>query len=199
MGELAEASVRNTLEAWLAGVQRIPEEEPEIDRLQIEIDQRVVALVALHQPVAADLRLLIAISRIAAELERIGDQAVNLSGSAARLAPEQTPPRAQELAALGQRACQMVHRSLHAFLSHQPELCQQVLREDDEVDRLRDALFAHLRNELTAHPEKASTIFEALLTTKNLERVADHATNIAEDVLFWTTGEDVRHRPPHRQ
>jgi phosphate transport system protein len=193
MGRLAEAAVDQALEAVLAGVHRIAEEEPEIDRQQIDIDRRVVALLALHQPVAADLRLLLAVTRIAAELERIGDQAVNLLGSAARLERTGPLPLAPDLARLGRLACQMVHESLDAFIQRQPELARRTLERDSEADHLRDAIFDAVRDQILRNPSQAPAALEALLVAKNLERVADHATNIAEDVLFWLTGQDLRH------
>ncbi len=196
MGWLAETAVEHALAALLAGAHRVPEEEPEIDRLQIDIDHRVVALLALHQPVAADLRLLLAVTRIAAELERIGDQAVNLAGSAARLERAGPLPLAPELFRLGRLACQMVHDSLQAFLGRQPELARQTLEQDSEADALRDSIFDAVRQDITRDPARAPAALEALLVAKNLERVADHATNIAEDVLFWLTGEDLRHLHP---
>src|SRR5271156_607631 len=182
MGSLAERAVHQAVHAVLDAEEHLSEtvlaEEDAINEMQIEIDERVQRLLALNQPMAADLRLLLAVSRINGDLERIGDQAVNIAQSAMRILrhPQVKPyvdlPRMSELAEA------MVRDSLNALVRGDQDLAQSVLRRDDQVDRLRAQLFP---------------AFELILVAKNLERIGDHATNIAEDVIYFVAGRDVRH------
>ena len=168
-------------------------EEDAINEMQIEIDERVQRLLALNQPMAADLRLLLAVSRINGDLERIGDQAVNIAQSAMRILrhPQVKPyvdlPRMSELAEA------MVRDSLNALVRGDQDLAQSVLRRDDQVDRLRDQLFRELLTYMMEDSAQVFAAFELILVAKNLERIGDHATNIAEDVIYFVAGRDVRH------
>ena len=194
MGSLAERAVHQAVHAVLDAEEHLSEtvlaEEDAINEMQIEIDERVQRLLALNQPMAADLRLLLAVSRINGDLERIGDQAVNIAQSAMRILrhPQVKPyvdlPRMSELAEA------MVRDSLNALVRGDQDLAQSVLRRDDQVDKLRDQLFRELLMEDSAQVFAA---FELILVAKNLERIGDHATNIAEDVIYFVAGRDVRH------
>ncbi|MFZ0412102.1 MAG: phosphate signaling complex protein PhoU [Candidatus Acidiferrales bacterium] len=197
MGSLSERAVHQAVHAVLDAEEQLAEtvlnEEDAINEMQIEIDERVQRLLALQQPMAADLRFLLAVSRINGDLERIGDQAVNIAHSAMRILrhPQVKPyvdlPRMSELAEA------MVRDSLNSLVRGDLDLAQSVLQRDDHVDRLRDQLFREL---LTYMMENSATVFpsfELILVAKNLERIADHATNIAEDVIYYVAGRDVRH------
>ncbi len=197
MGSLAERAVHQSVQAILESneslTRKVIEEEKAINDLQLEIDERVMQLLALHQLMAVDLRFVLAATRINADLERIGDQAVNIAQAAqrilrhARVKPYIDLPRMTELAEA------MVRDSLDSLVRKDVELAKAVLTRDDQVDHLRDQIFREL---LTYMMENSSFVFPAfdlILVAKNLERVADHATNLAEDVIYMVAGRDVRH------
>src|SRR5271156_5946544 len=185
MGSLAERAVPQAIHGVLDAEEHLAEtvltEEDAINEIQIEIDERVQRLLALQQPMAADLRFLLAVSRINGDLERIGDQAVNIAQSAMRILrhPQVKPyvdlPRMSELAEA------MVRDSLNA------------VGRGDQVDRLRDQLFRELLTYMMEDSAVVFAAFELVLVAKNLERIGDHATNIAEDVIYFVAGRDVRH------
>jgi phosphate transport system protein len=197
MGSLAERAVHQAIHSVLDAqetlAQTVLREEPAINDLQIEIDDRVVQLLALHQLMAADLRFVLAVARINNDLERIGDQAVNVAQSALhilrhpRVKPYVDLPRMSELAE------GMVRDSLNALVRGDQELAQSVMQRDDQVDRLRDQLFRELLTYMMENSAVVFAAFELILVAKNLERIGDHATNIAEDVIYFVAGRDVRH------
>ncbi len=197
MASLAERSVHQAVHAVLDSDQSLAEtvlqEEDAINEMQIEIDDRVQRLLALQQPMAMDLRFILAVSRINNDLERIGDQAVNIAQSALRILrhPQVKPyvdlPRMSELVET------MVRDSLNALVQKDQELAKSVLARDDEVDRLRDQMFRELLTYMMENSRVVFPAFELILVAKNLERIGDHATNIAEDVIYIVAGRDVRH------
>ena len=197
MGSLAERSVHQAVHAVLDSDEQIAkqvlDEEDAINELQIEIDDRVVQLLALHQLMAVDLRFVLAVSRINNDLERIGDQAVNIAQGALRILrhPRVKPyvdlPRMRELAE------GMVRDALNAVVRHDVELAQKVLASDDSVDHYRDQIFRELLTYMMGDSSVVFPAFELILVAKNLERIGDHATNIAEDVIYIVQGKDVRH------
>lgn len=203
MGSLAERAVHqaihSVLDAQEALAQTVLREEPAINELQIEIDDRVVQLLALHQLMAADLRFVLAVARINNDLERIGDQAVNMAQAALhilrhpRVKPYVDLPRMSELAE------GMVRDSLNAVVRGDIEVARAVLIRDDQVDNLRDQIFRELLSYMMGDSSVIFQAFELILVAKNLERVADHATNIAEDVIYMVEGHDVRHASADRR
>lgn len=203
MAGLAERAVHQAVQAVFQKdeslAKRVLEEEPAINEMQIEIDDRVMQLVALQAPMAVDLRFILASSRINSDLERIGDQAVNIAQSALRILrhPQVKPyvdlPRMSELAET------MVRDSLNALVRRDVDLAKSVLMRDDEVDRLRDQIFRELLSYMMENSAVVFPAFELILITKNLERIGDHATNIAEDVIYMVAGRDVRHLAADRR
>src|SRR5712671_3640300 len=197
MGSLAERSVHQAVHAVLDSdeqlAKRVLKEEDVINELQIEIDDRVVQLLALHQLMAVDLRLVLAVSRINNDLERIGDQAVNIAQSAQRILRHPRVKPYVDLPRMGELAEKMMRDSLNALVRRDVELAQKVLARDDQVDQLRDQLFRELLTYMMGDSAVVFPAFELILVAKNLERVADHATNIAEDVIYMVAGSDVRH------
>ncbi|MBI5630069.1 MAG: phosphate signaling complex protein PhoU [Elusimicrobia bacterium] len=202
MGSLCEEmihyAVKELTERQESYAQDVLRGEEKVNRLHIEIDELCLRLIALHQPAAGDLRLIAAALKINSDLERIGDQAVNISETAAYLCrlPKIKPgdiPRMVEL------AVEMLKDSLDAFSRRDVELARSVIGRDDEEDRLKSQTF----NELVALMQSdASTIQRALdviLIARNLERIADHATNIAEDVIFMVLGKDIRHHAEEQE
>jgi phosphate transport system protein len=197
MGTLAERAVHRAVHAVLEGdinlADGVLEDENAINEMQIEIDDRVVQLLALHQLMAADLRLVLAVSRINNDLERIGDQAVNIAQSAQRILRHPRVKPYVDLPRMSELAEEMVRDALNAVVRRDVELAQSVLRRDDEVDRLRDQIFRELLTYMMGDSSVIFAAFELILVAKNLERIGDHATNLAEDVIYIVAGQDVRH------
>jgi phosphate transport system protein len=197
MGSLAERSVHQAIQAVLEADQALAEavlvEENSINELQIEMDDRVTRLLALQQPMAADLRFLIGVSRINSDLERIGDQAVNIAQSATRILRHPRVKPYVDLPRMSGLAESMVRDSLNALVQRNVDLANTVMSRDDEVDRLRDQMFRELLTYMMENSSVVFSAFELVLVAKNLERIGDHATNIAEDVIYFVAGRDVRH------
>ncbi len=203
MAGLAEKSVHQAVQALFEKkeelARKVLEEETAINEMQIEIDERVLGLLALQQPMAVDLRFILSASRINNDLERIGDQAVNIAQSALRILRHPQVKPYVDLPRMSALAEGMVRDSLNALVQHDAELAKSVLLRDDQVDNLRNQI---LRELLTYMMENAAVIFpafELILVAKNLERIGDHATNIAEDVIYMIAGRDVRHLAPDRR
>jgi phosphate transport system protein len=169
------------------------DEEPVINELQKEIDDRVVQLLALYQLMATDLRFVLAVSHINNDLERIGDQAVNISQAALRVIRHPRVKPYVDLPRMSELAEEMVRDSLNALVRKDTELAKNVLLRDDEVDSLRDQIFRELLSYMMGDSAVVFPAFELILVAKNLERIGDHATNIAEDVIYMVAGNDVRH------
>ena len=202
MGSLAERAVHQAIHAVLDGqaslAEKVLQEEPAINELQVEIDDRVVQLLALQQLMAADLRFVLAVSRINNDLERIGDQAVNIAQSAQRILRHPRVKPYVDLPRMSEMAEGMVRDSLNALVHGNVELARSVLVRDDQVDALRDQIFRELLSYMMGDSAVVFQAFELIMVAKNLERVADHSTNIAEDVIYIVAGHDVRHSGAER-
>jgi phosphate transport system protein len=189
MGSLAERSVHQAVHSVLEAD----------EKLQIEIDDRVVQLLALQQLMAADLRFVLAIARINNDLERIGDQAVNIAQSAQRIVRHPRVKPYVDLPRMGELAEKMMRDSLDSLVRRDVDLARSVLSRDDQVDQLRDQIFRELLTYMMGDSSVVYPAFELILVAKNLERIADHATNIAEDVIYMVAGSDVRHSTVERR
>ncbi len=165
----------------------------EVNDLQIEIDDRCLKLLALQQPMATDLRLLTAAMKINADLERIGDQAVNIAENVIRLLPQPPLKPVIDIPRMAELAERMTREALDSFVRKDPALARSVLAQDDEVDQLKDHVFRVLLTYMMADPGTIERALGLILISRNLERIADHATNIAEDVIFLVEAKDVRH------
>jgi phosphate transport system protein len=203
MGSLAERSVHQAVHSVLEAEEKLAHavlsEENVVNELQIEIDDRVVQLLALQQLMAADLRFVLAIARINNDLERIGDQAVNIAQSAQRILRHPRVKPYVDLPRMSELAEKMVRDSLDSLVRRDVELARSVLARDDQVDQLRDQLFRELLTYMMGDSSVVFPAFELILVAKNLERIADHATNIAEDVIYMVAGSDVRHSTVERR
>jgi phosphate transport system protein len=197
MGSLTERAVRQSVKAVLESDESLGKavlgDEDAINELQIEIDERVVQLLALQQLMATDLRFVLAVSRINNDLERIADQAVNIAQSALRIVRHPRVKPYVDLPRMGTLAESMVRDALNALVERNVELARSVLSRDDQVDGLRDQIFRELLTYMMENSAVVFPAFELILVAKNLERVGDHATNIAEDVIYIVAGRDVRH------
>ncbi len=203
MGSLAERAVHQAIHSVLDSDEKLArtvlDEEPAINELQVEIDDRVVQLLALYQLMATDLRFVLACSRINNDLERIGDQAVNIAQSAQRIVRHPRVKPYVDLPRMSELAEEMMRDSLNALVRKDIELAQDVLKRDDQVDQLRDQIFRELLSYMMGDSAVVFPAFELILVAKNLERIGDHATNIAEDVIYMVAGSDVRHSAPDRR
>ena len=196
MGRLVEAAIQNSVGA-LAGrdeaqARQVLDNEPSIDALEMEIDDLAVILTARQQPTARDMRFMAAAIKINNDLERMGDLSAEIAERALVLM-EQPPLALANIPHLAELASAMVRDSLDALVQHDAEKAKRVLLSDDAVDRLRDELYGILIGGMTADGSMVSGAVQLLFVVRNIERIADHATNIAEDVLYYLRGVDVRH------
>ena len=165
-----------------------------INALQIELDDRCFKLLALRQPMATDLRLIMSTTRITSDLERVGDLAVNVAEAAARYI--QYPPVKPliDLPKMSELAQQMLRDALSSFVSGEVTLASDVLKRDDSLDDLKRQVFQDLLTYMLNNPDLVAPALDLVLISRHLERVGDHATNIAEDIIFLVEGRDVRHQ-----
>lgn len=198
MGALAETMIRVSIQALVDRNAELAREvfryEEEMDQRCIDLDDRSFKLLALRQPVASDLRFIAAGIKINSELERIGDLAVNIALRTLSLLQEPPIQPLVDIPKMARLAQEMVRRSLDAFVSQNPDLARGVIEADDAIDRLRDQVFRELLSFMMKDPGAISRAVEMIFISRNLERMADHATNIAEDVIYIARGEDVRER-----
>jgi phosphate transport system protein len=197
MGGMAEHAVERASEAYrrrdAAICREVLEGEPAINITEREIDELALDLLAMQQPMAIDLRFITAVMKINADLERVGDQAVNIVQRVLHSVefPEINLPA--DIPRMAGLAADMVRRSLQSFLEARWEGADEVLKMDDLVDNMNREIHASMVEYMQRSPDALQQALDALLIARNLERVADHATNIAEDVIFWVKGADVRH------
>lgn len=198
MGGLAETMIQTSVQALSNRNAELAQEvlryEEEMDQRCIDLDDRSFKVLALWQPVASDLRFIAAGIKINGELERIGDLAVNIARATRALLKEPPIQPLIDIPKMAQLAQEMVKRSLDAFVTRNPDLARGVIEADDTVDGLRDHFFQELMNFMSREPESIPRALELIFVSRNLERIADHATNIAEDVIYIARGEDVRER-----
>ncbi len=198
MGSLVERAIGLSIEGLenrddKMALEVIVQIEPQINQLQIEIDDWALQLLALQQPMAVDLRMITSAIKINSDLERMGDQATNI---AERVLSILTLPEQRLLVDIPQMAGmaqQMLKDALDAFVRQDAALAREILVRDDEVDRCRDQIFGELIAHMIKNPQRVQLSLEMLLISRSLERIGDHATNIAEDIIYVIQGRDVRH------
>ena len=202
MGALVEERVHDAtnalIERRLDTAERIIASDQDVNDLQIEIDERCLRLLALQQPMASDLRLITAAMKINADLERIGDQAVNIAEQAVRILAHPPLKPIIDLPRMAEISERMTRESLDAFVRKDAKLARAILARDDEVDQLKDQVFRVLLTYMMADPGTIERALGLILISRHLERIADHATNIAEDVIFVVEAKDVRHHHEER-
>jgi len=197
MGDL----VAQRLEAALRGfsgqaaddARFVLDHDDDVNHLQIEIDERALRILALQQPAARDLRFITATVKANADLERIGDQAVNVAGNSLRLTGQPPLPQTPVVEEMGRLAVGMVRDALASFLNRDATLARAVLERDDLVDGLKNQVLRDLIGQMTADPSTIERAVCLVFLSRNLERAADHATNMAEDAIFMVEARDVRH------
>ena len=198
MGRLAQSMIQLALRVLIERDEslcaEVESKEKEVNELQIEIDDTAVTLTALQQPAGTDVRFLFMASRIATELERIGDQAVNITQKASPVLKSPTLKPLVDLPMMGEIAEKMVQNSLEALVNKDCSLANLVLEEEKKVDAYRDKIFRVLLTYMMADPGTIERGLALILISRHLERVGDHATNIAEEVIFLVEGREVRHQ-----
>jgi phosphate transport system protein len=208
MAGLAEQAIQRAIEAYRVRdtsiCDLVDRSEVAINRLERDIDQAALDLLAMEQPMAIDLRFILSVIKINADLERVGDAAKSISErvrSMEQMSAAELPVDIPKMAAL---ASEMVRKCLQAFIDADAETARSVLAMDDAVDAMNRAAYKSLIQVMAEQSDIAAQALNALMICRNLERVADHATNISEDVIFWVQGADVRHhksatggRDPH--
>ena len=200
MGGLAEERVRRAVQGLAERefelIETVLSGDEPVNELHIEIDDRVLKLLALHQPVAADLRAVMAAIKINTDLERVGDLAVNIAEAAKRYITHPPVKKLIDIPQMATIAQAMLRDSLDAYVNRDMALAQQVLNEDDKLDALKTQIFRELLTFMLQDPSTIEPSLDLILVSRHLERIGDHATNIAEDVIFMVSARDVRHHAP---
>ena len=172
---------------------RIIKKDSEINETEVDIEEECLKVLALHQPVAVDLRFIIAVIKINNELERIGDQAVNIAQRVQVIAKRPKPPFWFDYSEMGEKAQKMLRMSLDALVNLDVDLAYRVITMDDEVDQIKSEAYDKIKQAIQDLPERVGYYINLLLISRHLERLADHATNIAEEVIYLVEGEIFRH------
>ena len=197
MGGLAEERVRMAIAALVrrdpALVIQVLEGDAPINQLHIEIDGRCVKLLALHQPMAVDLRVILSAVKINTDLERVGDLAINIAEAASRYLSHPPVKELVDIPRMADIAQRMLQDALDSFVRRDITLAQRVLDQDDELDALKTQVFRDLLAVMLKEPHTIEPSLDLILVSRHLERIGDHATNIAEDVIFMVSAKDVRH------
>ncbi len=200
MGGLAEERVRAVVEALVDRdvdmVDQVQMGDEPINKLHIEIDNRCFKLLALHQPMAADLRAIVAGVKINTDLERVGDLAVNIAEAVRRYLLHPPVKQLIDIPRMADIAQRMLRDALDSFVRRDVALAEAVLNEDDKLDALKTQVFRELLTYMLQDPGTIEPGLDLILISRHLERIGDHATNIAEDVIFMVSARDVRHHPP---
>lgn len=199
MGALVESSIHTSVQSFIEHddrlARRVMEDETLINKMELDLDARVTRLLALNQPVAGDLRLLVMCLKINTDLERMGDLAVSIAGRAISLNKlhAQLDGVLEDMPRMAALVEDMLHRTLDAFVKRDADLASKILPADDEVDSIRDGVYNELIATMRKNPSLVDAAVHLMFIARNLERIADHTTNIAEDVIYLVRGIDVRH------
>ena len=198
IGTLVEEAISKSITALINRdtqlAQRVMANDEEIDRMEVELEEECLKILALYQPVAADLRLVVAVLKINNDLERMGDLARNIAKRVAQLTAGEPVPLPPEIRTMAMQAQDMVKECLDAVVKEDPLLARQVREEDDAVDEARQRIRRRIIEGIKADPEKVENLLRINSVSKHIERIADMATNIAEDVIYMVQGDIVRHR-----
>jgi phosphate transport system protein len=190
----AERAVRALLERDEALASEVERKDGEIDQREIEVEEECLKTLALYQPVAVDLRLIVAVLKINNDLERIGDLAVNIARKALSLAAKPPLDVPLDIADMWTKTQAMLHDSIDALVNVDAELAEAVCARDDDIDQMKHDMRLQIEETIRQHPDRTQAFLCLLAASRNLERIADYATNIAEDVVYIAEGRIVRHR-----
>ena len=198
LGALVESRVRKATlsiqERDLNLAREIIEKDLEIDHIEVDVEEECLKILALHQPVAIDLRFIIAVLKINNDLERIGDLAVNIAERSLYLAKKPPLEISFDFIGMAKKVQLMLKNSLDALVNLSASLAKEVCMKDDEVDEMNRQMYHTVQEGIRTHPERVESLIHKLSISRHLERIADHATNIAEDVIYMVEGEIVRHK-----
>ncbi len=198
LGAMVEERIRmaiKAIETWDAGLaEEIIRRDYEIDELEIEVEEECLKILALHQPVAVDLRFLIATIKINSELERIGDEAVNIANRVRNISKRRKLDLSFDFTIMAEKAATMLRLSLDALVNLDQDLAFKVLTLDDEVDLMHREIYDRIKEVMSQNPDYVGYLINLYTTSRHLERVGDHSTNIAEEVIYLIEGEIIRHR-----
>jgi phosphate transport system protein len=199
VGAMVEESVAKAISALInrdaAMAERIISDDDVIDHMEVEVEEECLKILALYQPVAADLRFVVAALKINNDLERMGDIAKNIAKRAAWLARKDPVDLPGDFRQMAMQSQHMVKQALDAFVNADPGLARQVRGEDDGVDACRERIRDQILSQIHRKPDRVEYLMKLNSVSKHLERLADMATNVAEDVIYMVEGEIVRHRP----
>lgn len=191
--ERVRMAVRSIEDRDAALAEQIIQSDHDIDEMEVELEEECLKILALHQPVAVDLRFLIAVIKINNELESIGDQAVNIAQRVQTIAKSRPRELVFDYSTMADRVQNMLKKSLDALVNLDLDLAFKVLMLDDEVDTYRDHAYDQIKQTIKAQPDDVGYLINLMLISRHLERLADHTTNIAEEVIYMIEGEIVRH------
>ena len=198
MGSMVESMIHTALRIYEEGNESLAAEcfsrEQKVNAIQVEVDETAIRLTTLQQPVARDARFLFMASRIGGELERIADQAINICQNSHHALGGQRIAPLVDLSIMGNVVQAMARSSLSAMSQRDCALADGVLEQEEQVDAFRDQIFRVVLTHMMADPRKIQQGMSLILIARNLERIGDHATNIAEEVIYWIQGRDVRHK-----
>ncbi|MBN2590637.1 MAG: phosphate signaling complex protein PhoU [Sedimentisphaerales bacterium] len=173
---------------------KIIDDDIKIDNAEVEIEEDCLKILALHQPVAIDLRFIVAVLKMNSDLERIGDLAVNIAERAAFLSHQPRVNISIDLVEMAHKTMSMLRDSLDALINHDSVLANRVCANDDDVDQMNRQMYLEVQDKITKNPEQIYSLIHLLSVSRHLERIADHATNIAEDVIYMLEGRIIRHK-----
>ena len=203
LGAKVEEQVRMAIQAVETNdaelAKQIIKSDFKIDEMEVEIEEDCLKILALHQPVAVDLRFLIAVIKINNDLERIGDQAVNIAERVDVIAKRDLSEFFFDYTAMGEKVQDMLKMSLDALVNMDYDMAHSVVMRDDEVDQIKVDAYDRIKKAMSNHPDKIGYLINLLLISRHLERLADHTTNIAEEVIYLIEGEIVRHAAYNRE
>lgn len=198
MAALAQQAVESAVDAYLQRdlslCQFVKQNETAINTAQRELDEMAYELLAKEQPMAIDLRFILAVIKINGDLERIGDQSMGISRRTRDIVKTEDVELPVDFAAMGEFAGRMIRTAIHALLEGDARLADTVREMDDEIDRMNRRAHDDLLKLIQENPQYTQQAMNGLLVSRSLERIADHASNIATDVIFWIRGADVRHQ-----
>ncbi len=177
--------------------QRVIDTDFEIDEMEVDVEEDCLKILALHQPVAIDLRFIIAVLKINNDLERIGDLAVNIAERAVSLSKRDKINSPFDFQTMAERVQKMLQKALDALVNADAKLAREVLVSDDEIDEMNRQMYDSIKMGIRQDPANVDTLIQVLAISRNLERIADHTSNIAEDVIYMVDGDIIRHG--HRQ
>ena len=199
MGGLAEERVRAAIQGLVSRdpvlIDKVLSGDEPVNQLHIEVDNRCFRLLALHQPMATDLRAIVAAVKINTDLERVGDLAVNIAEASKRYITHAPVKQLIDIPQMGEIAQAMLRDALDSYVKRDTELAHQVLNEDDRLDSLKTQVFRDLLTHMLRDQGTVEPALDLILISRHLERIGDHATNVAEDVIFMVSALDVRHPP----